>query len=76
VVRLLFDEIASEHIEDITAMHELPPAMPIDIAEHALAEEVAPAGPRHWAQMNIGQMGEGEQWRILLCTNGVCPYSR
>jgi hypothetical protein len=34
-------------------MHELPPAMPIDVAEHALAEEVAPAGARHRAQMNV-----------------------
>jgi hypothetical protein len=61
VVRPPLDEISGEHVEDIAAMHELPPAMPIDVTEHALAEEVAPAGPRHRAQMNVGQMGEGEQ---------------
>ena len=61
VVRLPLDEIAGEHVENIAAMHELPPAMPIDVAEHPLAQEVAPAGPRHRAQMNVGQMGEGEQ---------------
>ena len=61
VVRLPLDEIAGEHVKNIAAMHELPPAMPIDVAEHPLAQEVAPAGPRHRAQMNVGQMGEGEQ---------------
>jgi hypothetical protein len=61
VVGFSLDEIAGEHVEDIAAMNELPPAMPIDVAEHALAEEVAPEGPRHRAQMNVGQMGEGEQ---------------
>ena len=66
VVRLPLDEIAGEHVEDVAAMHELPPAMPIDVAEHALAEEVAPAGARHRAQMNVGQMGEGEQCGRLL----------
>jgi hypothetical protein len=61
VVGLSLDQIAGEHVEDVAAMHELPPAMPIDVAEHALAEEIAPARPRHRAQMNVGQMGEGEQ---------------
>ena len=41
VVRLPLDDVLSQHIEDVAAMHELPPAMPIHIAEHALAEEVA-----------------------------------
>ena len=53
VVWLPLDEVACEHVENIPAMHELPPAMPIDVAEHALAEEVAPAGVRHRAQMNV-----------------------
>src|SRR5262249_16649309 len=53
-------DIAGQHVEDIAAMHELSPAMPIDVAEHALAYEVAPSGPRHRAQMNVGQGGEGE----------------
>ena len=48
-------------------MHELPPAMPIDVAEHPLAQEVAPAGPRHRAQMNVGQMGEGEHGEGFAC---------
>jgi hypothetical protein len=37
VVRLPLDEIAGEHVEDIPAMHELSPTMPIDVSEHALA---------------------------------------
>lgn len=61
VVGLPLDDIAGEHIEDIAAMHELPPAMPIDVAENPLAEEVAPARPRHWAQMDVGKVGEREQ---------------
>ena len=62
VVRLTADEVLHQHVEHIAAMHELPPAMPIDVTEHALAEKVAAAGPRHRAQMNVGQMGEGKQW--------------
>ena len=61
VVRLPLDEIAGEHVEDVAAMHELPPAMPIDVSEHALAEKVTAAGARHRAQMNVRQMGESEQ---------------
>ena len=49
VVGLLLDQIAGQHVEHVAAMHELPAAMPIDITEHALAEEVAPARPRHRA---------------------------
>ena len=66
VVGLPLRDIAGQHVEDIAAMHELSPAMPIDIAEHALAEEIASAGARHRAQMNVGQMGESEQCGRLL----------
>ncbi len=61
VVGLPLDEVAGQQVEDLAAMHEFPPAMPIDIAEHALAHELAAAGPRHRAQMDVGEMGEGEQ---------------
>ena len=66
VVGLLLDQIVGEDVEDVAAMHEFPPAMPIHIAQHALAEEVAAAGARHRAQMNIGEMREGEQTQPSL----------
>ena len=60
VVRLLLDDVAGDKVENVATMHEFPPAMPIDIAEHALRHELAAPGPRHRAQMNVGEMGEGE----------------
>ena len=75
VVRLPLDDVLGQHIEDVAAMHELAPAMPIHIAEHALAEEVATAGPRHRAQVDVGQMGEGEQWlKVTFFTDRHCRY--
>ena len=60
VVRLPLDDVAGQKVEDLAAMHELPPAMPVDITEDALAHELATPRPRHRAQMNVGEMGEGE----------------
>ena len=42
-------------------MHVFAAAMPVDIADHALGEQVASLGARHWAQVDVGKMGEGEQ---------------
>ena len=60
VVGLLFDDIAGDEIEDLAPMHVFPPAMPIDVAEHALRHQLAAPHARHRAQMDVGQMGEGE----------------
>ena len=66
VVRLPPDDILGQHIEDVAPMHELPPLMPIHIAEHALAEEVAAPRPGHRAQVNVGQMREREQGSVAI----------
>ena len=63
VVRSPLDEIAGQHVEDVPAVHEFPPAVPIDIAKYALAEEIPPPGAWHGAQMNVGKVSEGEQYR-------------
>ena len=60
VVGLLLDDVAGDEVEDLAPMHVFPPAMPIDVAEHALAQQLAAPGARHRAQMNVGEMGEGE----------------
>ena len=61
VVRLPLDDIPGQDVEHVAPMHELPPAMPIHIAEHALAHQLAAPRLRHRAQMNVGEMGKGEQ---------------
>ena len=76
VVRLPLDDVLGQHIEDVAAMHELPPAMPIHIAEHALAEEVATARPGHRAQVNVGQMGESEQGGRTMSKGGLRIMNR
>ena len=73
VVRLAADEVLHQHVEHIAAMHELPPAMPIHVAEHALAEKIAAPCPRHRAQMDVGQMGEGEQWLKTTFSTDITP---
>jgi hypothetical protein len=60
VVGLLFNDIRGDEIEDLAPVHVFPPAMPIDVAEHALAQKLAPLGARHRAQMDVGEMGAGE----------------
>jgi hypothetical protein len=60
VVGLLLDQIMGEQVEDLAPMHELPPAVPVHIAEHALRHELASPRPRHGAQMNVREMGEDE----------------
>ncbi len=72
VVGLLLDDIAGDEIEDLAPMHKFAPAMPIDVAEHALAQQLAALGLRHRAQMNVGQMGEGEHGAQLP---GFRPFS-
>ena len=67
VVRLLLDDVAGEEIEDVAPMHVFPPAMPIHVAEHALAQQVAPPGARHRAQMDVGEMGELEHGEGCTC---------
>ncbi len=57
VVGPALGNVAGQDFENIAAMNELPPAMPIDIAQHALAHEIAAARPRHGAQMDVGEMG-------------------
>ena len=54
VVWLAADEVLHQHVEHIAAMHELPPTMPIHVAEHALAEKIAAPRSRHRTQMDIG----------------------
>ena len=76
VVRLPLDDVLGQHIEDVAAMHELPPAMPIHIAEHALAEEVATARPRHRAQVNVGEMRESEQGGRTTSKGGLRIMNR
>jgi hypothetical protein len=49
VVGLPLDEVAGQHVEHVAPMHELAPAMPIDVSEHTLAHEIAALGPRHGA---------------------------
>lgn len=65
VVGLPLDEVAGQHVEHVAPVHELAPAMPIDVSEHTLAHEIAALGPRHGAQMDVGEMGEGEHKRSL-----------
>ena len=67
VVRLLLDDVAGDEVEDLAPMHVFPPAMPIDVAEHALAQQLAAPGARHRAQMDVGQMGEGEHGEGCAC---------
>ena len=52
--------LSRDQIEDLAPVHEFPPAMPIDVAEHALAHQLAALDPRHRAQMDVGKVGEGE----------------
>ena len=60
VVGFLLDDVAGDKVEDLAPVDEFPPTMPVDISKHALRHEVAALGPRHGAQMNVGEMGEGE----------------
>ena len=60
VVGGLLGHVARDEIEDLAPVHEFPPAMPIDVAEHALAHQLAALDPRHRAQMDVGKVGEGE----------------
>jgi hypothetical protein len=48
-----------------------PPAMPVDVAEHALAEKLAPLGAGQGAQMNVREMGEGEHGARGLRLGGL-----
>ena len=61
VVGLLLDDVAGDEVEDLAPVHVFPPAMPIDVADHALAQQLAAPGARHRAQMDVGEMGELEQ---------------
>ena len=76
VVGLPLDDILGQHIEDVAAMHELPPAMPIHIAEHALAEKVAAPRPGHRAQVNVGEMRESEQGVRAMGKGGLRIMNR
>ena len=60
VVRFSLDDIAGQKVEDLAPMHQLAPAMPVDITEDALAHELDAPSRRHRAQMDVGEMGEGE----------------
>jgi hypothetical protein len=42
----------------VAAMDQVPLALPVEIADRALAREFAQAWPRHRAEMRIGQMGK------------------
>ena len=61
VVGFPHDEIVGQHVEHVAPVDELPPAMPVRVAKHALADEVPAARPRHRAQVDVGQMSEREQ---------------
>ena len=73
VVGRLLGDVGGDEIEDLAPVHEFPPAMPIDVAEHALAHQLAAFDPRHrakwmserWARVNTGLLlGRGCCWRL------------
>ena len=66
VVGVLLGQVARQAIEDLAPMGEFPPAMPVDETEHALAHQLAALHERQRAQMNVGEVGEGEHGASLL----------
>src|SRR5262245_43924003 len=60
VVGRLPGHVARDEVEDLAPVHKFPPAMPIDVAEHALAHQLAALDPGHRAQMDVGKVGESE----------------
>ncbi len=71
VVGLLFDDIAGDEVEDLAPMDVFAPAVPIDVAEHALRHQIAPPHARHRAQVNVGEMCEGEHGALLRGLGGL-----
>ncbi len=74
VVRLLLDDVAGDEIEDLAPVHVFPPAMPIDVADHALAQQLAALGARHRAQMDVGKMGEFEHGEGLRLSDAFTGH--
>jgi len=67
MVGIPLEKVAGERVEERAPMHQLPPAMPVHIAEDALRQEMAALGPRHRAQVNVGEMGESEHGAGGFC---------
>ena len=66
VVGVLLDHVFRDDVEDLAPVREFPPAMPVDVAEHAFAHQLAAPHERHRAQMDIGEVGEGEHCALTL----------
>ena len=62
-------QIAHDGFGDFRAMNEFALALPIDVAEAALADEIGEARPRR--QVQIGQMREHDHRRMMRCESGT-----
>src|SRR5262245_16200129 len=60
VVGSLRLQIGDDSGKRFRIMNEAPFLLPIDIARHALADQLAPAGHRKGGEMGIGKMREGK----------------
>src|SRR4051812_35358971 len=58
---LLLLQIRNERIERGAVVDQVPAAPPIEITGDALADQIAPARPGQRAEVDVGEMGEGER---------------
>ena len=60
VVWILFVQVCGKRVERGAGMDQVPPAPPIYVAGHALADQLVRPRRRQWREMDVGEVGEGE----------------
>jgi len=60
VVRLLLAQIRHQRVEHFAAMDAVAASLPGNVAQDPLVEQGTGADPRHWPQVQVGQVGQAK----------------